>query len=273
LPDGREVPLKVRSLVGLIPLFAVEVVDDAVLRRLPEFATRLKWFLDYRPDLAQLVSRWQEAGKGERHLLSLLRGHRMKRLLLRMLDEAEFLSPHGVRAVSKAHEAQPYVLAHEGHRFGIRYVPGESDSNLFGGNSNWRGPVWMPVNYLLVESLREFHRYYGDEFTVECPVGSGRKLSLREAADELSRRLGRLFLRGANSWRPCFGQAALHQDDPHFRDHVLFHEYFHGDTGRGVGASHQTGWTGLVALLLHPRTEDTVCGFAIEERTPAHAET
>ncbi|MBD0274206.1 MAG: hypothetical protein ICV73_20030, partial [Acetobacteraceae bacterium] len=171
-----------------------------------------------------------------------------------------------------AHEAQPYILEHEGSRFGVGYVPGESDGNLFGGNSNWRGPVWMPMNYLLVESLREFHRYYGDDFTVECPVGSGRKLNLREVADELSRRLGRLFLRGADGRRPCFGDSALHQDDPHFRDHVLFHEYFHGDTGRGVGAAHQTGWTGLVALLLHPRTEGTVCGFAIDERTPEHAD-
>jgi hypothetical protein len=272
LPDGRETRLKVRSLVGLIPLFAVEVIDDAVLRKLPEFAARLRWFLDYRPDLARLVSRWQEAGKRERHLLSLLRGHRMKCLLRRMLDETEFLSPNGVRALSKAHEAQPYVLEHGGSRFGAGYVPGESDSNLFGGNSNWRGPVWMPVNYLLVESLREFHRYYGDDFTVECPVGSGRKLNLREVADELSRRLGRLFLRGPDGRRPCFGDSALHQDDPHFRDRVLFHEYFHGDTGRGVGAAHQTGWTGLVALLLHPRTEDTVCGFAIDERTPEHAD-
>src|SRR5918998_1032692 len=266
LPDGGETRLKVRSLVGLIPLFAVEVIDDAVLRRLPEFAGRLRWFLDYRPDLASLVSRWQEAGTGERRLLSLLRGHRMKCLLRRMLDETEFLSPHGVRAFSKAHEAEPYVLEHEGHRFGIRYVPGESDGNLFGGNSNWRGPVWMPVNYLMVESLREFHRYYGDDFKVECPVGSGRKLSLREVADELSCRLGSLFLRGHRGRRPCFGDCALHQDAPHFRDHVLFHEYFPGDTGRGVGAAYQTGRTGLVALLLHPRTEDTVRGFVIPAR-------
>ena len=273
LPDGSETRLKVRSLVGLIPLFAVEVIDTAVLRKLPEFATRLRWFLDYRPDLARLVSRWQEPGTGERRLLSLLRGHRMKCLLRRMLDETEFLSPHGVRAVSRAHAAQPYVLEHDGHRFGVGYVPGESDGSLFGGNSNWRGPVWMPVNYLLVESLREFHRYYGDDFTVECPVGSGRNLSLREVAEELSRRLGRLFLRGADGRRPCFGDAALHQDDPHFRDHLLFHEYFHGDTGRGVGAAHQTGWTGLVALLLHPRAEGTARGLATEERTPAHAAT
>jgi hypothetical protein len=272
LPDGREVPLKARSLVGLIPLFAVEVVDDAALRKLPDFANRLTWFLDHRPDLANLVSRWHQPGTDGRRLLSLLRGHRMKRLLWRMLDETEFLSPHGVRALSKAHEARPYVLEHEGHRFGVRYVPGESDNTLFGGNSNWRGPVWMPVNYLLVESLREFHRYYGSDFTVECPVGSGRQLSLRQAADELSRRLGRLFLRGADGRRPCFGESALHQDDPHFRDHVLFHEYFHGDNGRGVGAAHQTGWTGLVALLLHPRTEATVCGFIMSGRTPANVD-
>jgi hypothetical protein len=173
LPDGSDVPLRVRSMVGLIPLFAVEVIDQAVLDKLPDFAQRLKWFLNYRPNLAKLVSRWQECGRGETHLLSLLRGHRMKALLRRMLDETEFLSDHGVRAVSRYHADNPYAFEHAGNRFAVGYLPGESDSGLFGGNSNWRGPVWMPVNYLLVESLREFHRYYGDDFTVECPVGSG----------------------------------------------------------------------------------------------------
>ena len=191
LPDGSDVPLRVRSMVGLIPLFAVEVVDQAVLDKLPEFAARLKWFLNYRPDLAKLVSRWQECGRGETHLLSLLRGHRMKALLRRMLDETEFLSDHGVRAVSRYHADNPYTFEHAGNRFSVGYLPGESDSGLFGGNSNWRGPIWMPVNYLLIESLREFHRYYGDDFTVECPVGSGQRMTLRGVADELSRRLSR----------------------------------------------------------------------------------
>jgi hypothetical protein len=174
----------------------------------------------------------------------------MKRLLVRMLDETEFLSDYGIRAVSKFHEKNPYVFEREGSRFSVGYVPGESTSGVFGGNSNWRGPIWMPVNFLLIESLRRFHRYYGDDFRVECPVGSGRYLNLEEVATELSRRLSRLFLIDENGRRPVFGDSARHQSDPAFRDNVLFYEYFHGDSGRGVGASHQTGWTGLVALLL-----------------------
>jgi hypothetical protein len=196
------------------------------------------------------VSRWTEPGTEERHLLSLLRGHRMKRLLTRMLDESEFLSDYGIRSVSKHHESAPFVFEHQGNRFGIAYVPGESTSSLFGGNSNWRGPIWMPVNFLLIESLRRFHRYYDDDFKVECPVGSGQYLNLDQVADELSRRLARLFLKDADGRRPVFGDSPRHATDPAFRDNVLFHEYFHGDTGRGIGASHQTGWTGLVALLL-----------------------
>ena len=250
VPGGRRVPLRVRSMVGLIPLFAVEVLDGCVFSRLPEFTRRLRWFLEYRPDLARLVSRWNEPNSEERHLLSLLRGHRMKRLLARMLDETEFLSNYGIRAVSKFHEKNPYVFEHEGSRFSVSYAPGESTSGVFGGNSNWRGPIWMPVNFLLIESLRRFHRYYGDDFRVECPVGSGRYLNLEEVATELSRRLSRLFLIDENGRRPMFGDSARHQSDPAFRDNVLFYEYFHGDSGRGVGASHQTGWTGLVALLL-----------------------
>ena len=258
LPGGHSVPLRVRSMVGLIPLYAVQVIENSVLQALPGFASRLTWFLKNRPELAQLVSRWQEAGAGERHLLSLLRGHRMKRLLRRMLDETEFLSDYGVRGLSKYHEKHPFELEHNGMRFSVGYVPGESNSGLFGGNSNWRGPIWMPVNYLLVESIYEFHRYYGDDFKVECPTGSGRYMSLREVADELSRRLARIFLRGSNGRRPVFGDNPIQQEDPAFRDHLLFHEYIHGDTGRGVGASHQTGWAGLIALVLHPHTDDTV---------------
>ena len=250
LPGGNHVPLRVRSMVGLIPLVAVEVLDGSVFEKLPEFTRRLRWFLEYQPNLARLVSRWAEANAEERHLLSLLRGHRMKRLLVRMLDETEFLSDYGVRSVSKYHEQNPFVFEHEGHRFSIGYVPGESASGLFGGNSNWRGPIWMPLNYMIIESLRRFHRYYGDEFRVECPVGSGRYLHLSEVATELSRRLARLFLLDASGRRPVFGDSPRHRDDPIFRDHILFYEYFHGDTGRGLGAAHQTGWTGLVALLL-----------------------
>ncbi len=250
LPDTETIPLRVRTIVGLIPLFAVEVIGSRAFEALPEFSERLQFFLDNRPDLAALISRWGEPGTGERHLLSLLRGHRVKMLLRRMLDPAEFLSPHGVRALSKAHEAHPYVLQVNGRSFSIGYEPGEGTTRSFGGNSNWRGPVWMPVNILLVDSLREFHRYYGDDFQVECPAGSGRLASLRDVADELAARLKTLFLRGADGRRACFGDDEIAQTDPHFRDNLVFNEYFHGDTGRGLGAAHQTGWTGCIALLL-----------------------
>jgi hypothetical protein len=250
--DGAITPLRVRSMVGLIPLFAVEVLEPELLAQLPQFAERLRWFLAYRPDLAKLVARWSEPGSGDLRLLALLRGSRMKRVLARMLDETEFLSPHGVRALSRSHADQPYVFDQHGLSTSVRYQPGESDSGLFGGNSNWRGPVWFPVNHLIIESLRKFQRYYGDDFRVECPTGSGTFLSLGEVADELSARLARLFERDANGERPIYHGTALAQD-PHWAEHCLFYEYFHGDTGRGVGASHQTGWTGLIALQLDPR--------------------
>ena len=254
LPNGETSPLKVRSMVGLIPLCAVETLEPELLAQTPEFARRLEWFLRYRPDLAALVSRWQEPGAGERRLLSLLRGSRMKKLLRRMLDESEFLSEHGLRAISKHHEETPFTFSWNGGSVSVAYEPGESGSELFGGNSNWRGPVWMPLNFLLIESLQKFHHYYGDDFRVECPAGSGTFLTLDQIAAKLSRRLAMLFLRGAGGGRPFQGESALQRDDPHFRDLILFYEYFHGDTGRGVGASHQTGWSGLVAKLLQPRS-------------------
>jgi len=253
LPDGSMTPLKVRSMVGLIPLFAVETLEPELLDRVPEFKRRLEWFLAYRPDLASLVSHWNEEGRGNRRLLSLLRGHRMKRLLKRMLDETEFLSPYGIRALSRVHAASPYSYHVNGMDLQVGYQPAESDSGLFGGNSNWRGPVWFPVNFLLIESLQKFHHYYGDEFRVECPTGSGILVTLEEAASELASRLTRIFLRDASGARPVYSDHPRMQQDAHFRDHVLFYEYFHGDSGRGVGASHQTGWTGLVAKLLMPR--------------------
>jgi hypothetical protein len=252
LPNNERIKLKVRSMVGLIPLFAVEVLDEEIFQQMPEFTARLDWFLQNRPDLANLISRWGERGKNQRHLLSLLRGHRMKRLLKRMLDTSEFLSPYGVRALSRVHLDQPYRLYTNGTEFSVKYQPGESDSQLFGGNSNWRGPVWFPVNYLLIESLQRFHHYYGDEFKVEHPTGSGRLLTLREIAADLSQRLIGLFRKDAQGKRPIFGNQPLMQNDPHFCDYLLFHEYFDGDTGRGLGASHQTGWTGLVAKLIQP---------------------
>ena len=247
-PDGTVAKMRVRSLVGLIPMLAVEVIGPDVIAKLPEFADRLRWFLRYRPDLASLISRWTEPGVGENQLLSLLRGHRLKMLLVRMLDESEFLSEHGVRSVSRAHLEHPFTLQVDGHGYGVDYEPGESRTGLFGGNSNWRGPVWMPINTLLIESLRRFDSYYGPEFTVECPVGSGRMLTLAQVAAELSGRLVRLFLRGHDGERPALRGSRLPQRGA--EDAVLFHEYFHGDTGQGLGASHQTGWTGLVALLI-----------------------
>jgi hypothetical protein len=274
LPDGQMLPLKVRSMVGLIPLFAVETLEPELCAKVPAFTERLDWFLNYRPDLAALVSRWNEPRKGERRLLSLLRGSRMKKVLRRMLDETEFLSNYGVRALSRHHREHPYVLEWNNERFSVEYQPGESTSGLFGGNSNWRGPVWMPLNYLIIESLQKFHHYYGDDFKVECPTGSGRYHTIDEVATELAARLTRIFLRNNAGERPVFGDNRRLQDDPHFRDHVLFHEYFHGDTGRGLGASHQTGWTGLVAKLLQPRRQasegtDVRRGDAAERRSHA----
>ena len=250
LPDGERIPLRLRSMVGLIPLFAVEVLDASVFTRLPQFTARLRWFLDHRPQLARLVSRWIDPSAGERHLLSLLRGHRMKRLLARMLDETEFLSDYGVRSLSKIHASNPYVFEHAGNQISVHYIAGECATDVFGGNSNWRGPIWFPVNFLLIESLQKFHSYYGDDFKVECPVGSGTLLHLGQVAAELARRLCRLFLRDQAGRRPVFGDSPIEQRDPNFRDNLLFYEFFDGDTGKGLGAAHQTGWTALVASLM-----------------------
>ena len=278
-PDGRTVPLKVRSAVGLIPLFAVETLEEETLSALPEFQERLNWYLRNRPAMAALVSRWEEPGIGERHLLSLLRGHRMKCLLRRMLDETEFLSEYGIRALSKYHEANPFRIETNGTNYEVPYWPGESESGLFGGNSNWRGPIWMPMNFLIIESLQKFHHYYGDDFKVECPSRSGKFLTIIEIADELSRRLMGLFLPGPDGQRAVNKVHPKQAGDPHFRDYVLFHEYFHGDTGRGVGASHQTGWTGLIAKLIQPRrcvsdvseeSKDTVVATTPITPDPAH---
>ena len=249
LPEGGYERIKLRSLVGLIPLLAVETVEPDLLSRLPGFATRLEWLLNYRPDLAALVSRWHEPGAGDRRLLALVRGSRMKRLLRRMLDPAEFLGDYGVRSLSKYHAEHPYALELGGARLGVGYEPAESQTGLFGGNSNWRGPIWFPINFLLIEALQKFHHYYSDDFRVECPTGSGTYLSLREIADLLSRRLIRLFLPDEQGRRPFAGDDPR-ATDARWNEHLLFHEYFDGDTGRGLGASHQTGWTGLVAKLL-----------------------
>jgi hypothetical protein len=255
LPDDQHFPLKVRSMVGLIPLFAVETLEPELLSRLPDFKRRLEWFIDHRPDLTQNIACMRTPGRGERRLLSIVDRDRLRRVLRLMLDEQEFLSPYGIRALSRFHHDHPYTLTVHGVEHRVDYEPAESSTGLFGGNSNWRGPIWFPVNYLIIESLQKFHYYLGDDYKVECPTGSGRMMTLWEVAAELSRRLTRIFLRGPDGKRPVYGGLGKFQNDPHWRDLLLFHEYFHGDNGAGVGASHQTGWTGLVAKLLQQSGE------------------
>jgi hypothetical protein len=254
MSDGGHLPIQVRSMVGLIPLFAVETLEPEVLDRLPAFRRRMQWFLDHHPDVPKLMDMTKQSPQGVRRLLSTVGRDRLLRVLRFMLDEQEFLSPYGVRSLSKFHQGHPYRLTLDGTEHAVDYEPGESTSSLFGGNSNWRGPVWFPLNYLLIESLQKFHYYYGDEFKVECPTGSGQMRTLWEVAGELSRRLIHLFLR-AKGRRPIYADIELLQTDPNWRDLVLFHEYFHGDTGAGLGASHQTGWTALVAKLIEQSGE------------------
>jgi Glycosyl hydrolase family 63 C-terminal domain len=254
-PGGRYLPLKVRSLVGLMPLLAVDTIQWQLIEALPGFKARLEWYLMHRPDLASLVSRWQEPGMGERRLVALTRGHRMKCLLRRMLDPEEFLSDYGVRSVSKFHQTHPYVLRVRGEDKVVNYEPAESQTGLFGGNSNWRGPVWFPINYLLIESLQQFHHYYGDDFKVECPTGSGRLMHLNEVANELSNRLIKIWLRNEKGECAFARASAGALNGGQDRERYWFHEYFHGDVGAGLGASHQTGWTGLVAKLIQQQGE------------------
>jgi len=255
LPNGERMPLRVRSMVGLIPLFAVETLEPEVLEQLKGFRTRLAWFVENRRDLTGNVACMRTCGLGERRLLSIAGRDQLRRVLQVMLNENEFLSPYGIRALSKFHDRNPYVLNVGGVEHRVDYQPGESRTGLFGGNSNWRGPIWFPVNYLLIESLQKYHHYLGDDFKVEFPTGSGNMLSLAEVAAELSRRLSKIFLRNADGRRPVFAQIDKFHNDPHWQDLILFHEYFHGDTGEGVGANHQTGWTGLVAKLLQQSGE------------------
>jgi hypothetical protein len=255
LPDGTAKPLKVRSMVGLIPLYAVESLEPEAIARMPKFERRMKWFLENRPELRNHVVE-HDMGKGQvRRLLSLVNGVRLASVLKYMVDENEFLSDYGIRAISRFHKQHPYIMNVDGHEHRVDYEPGESSTGLFGGNSNWRGPIWMPVNYLLIESLQKFDHFYGSRFQQEYPTGSGKMLSLWDVAAEISRRLTRIFLRDAEGKRPVHGQQEKFQTDPHWKDLILFHEYFHGDTGAGVGASHQTGWTGVVAKLLQQSGE------------------
>jgi hypothetical protein len=253
-PDGGHELLKMRTIVGLIPMFAVEVLDEKLLASVPQFAARMSWLLANRPKLAALVSHWEEPGKGATRLLSLLRGHRLKRLLARMLDTNEFLSDYGVRSLSKVYADKPYVFRDT--NLVISYQPAESQTDLFGGNSNWRGPVWMPINFLIIESLQRFHHYFGDDFKVEYPTGSDERTTLLEVANALTARITRLFLRDPETGRrACFGDNETLQQDPNFQNYLLFNEYFNGDTGQGLGASHQTGWTGLITKLLQQRQD------------------
>jgi hypothetical protein len=250
LPDGRYHPLKVRSMVGLIPLFAVQTLEQETLRRLPGFKSRLEWFIENRPELRKNVACMRTPGMGERRLLSIVNQDKLRKILRRMLNEKEFLGPYGIRAVSRYHAEHPYVFDINGHEYRVDYEPAESTSGLFGGNSNWRGPIWFPVNFLLIESLQKFHYYLGDNYKVECPTGSGKEMTLWEVATELSNRLMKIFLKDPSGRRPVYGGSERFQTDPNWGDHILFYEYFHGDNGAGIGASHQTGWTGAVAKLV-----------------------
>ncbi len=273
--DGRHIPLSVRSLVGIIPLIAVEVLDERKIQKLVGFRRRMQWFLDNRPDLARHIACMEPrmGEEGVHRLLSIPSRARLERVLRYLLDETEFLSPHGIRSVSRVHGDRPYVFDVGGNTYSVDYVPGEGNTGLFGGNSNWRGPIWFPVNFLVLEALERYHYFYGDDLTVECPVGSGRAMNLGEAARELARRLASIFLPDAAGLRPCHGGDPRYATDPHWKDLVLFHEYFHGETGRGVGASHQTGWTALVLRSIEDtaRMRPADATSTAEPRGPAPA--
>ena len=248
-------PLRMRSLVGLIPLFAVETLEPDILERMPNFARRMQWFIENRPDLEDNVACMIDPGAGERRLLSVVDRERLQRVLTYMLDENEFFSPYGIRSVSKYHEQHPYILRVNGEEYRVDYEPAESTSSLFGGNSNWRGPIWFPVNFLMIEALQKFHHYFGDSFQIECPTGSGQMMNLWQVSQELSQRLTRIFTKDSRGRRAVYGGTEKFQQDPHWKDYIFFYEYFHGDNGAGLGASHQTGWTGLIAKLIEQNAE------------------
>ena len=253
LPDGSVTRLKVRSMVGLLPLCATTVTEKWQRERVPKAMGTIQERLRRIPELAATMHPTGPGhlGVAERGLLALVNPERLRRILTKMLDEKEFLSPYGIRSLSRFHKRHPYVFRAGGQEHRVDYLPAESDSGMFGGNSNWRGPIWMPVNVMLIRALLNFYQYYGDSFTIECPTGSGRQLTLYQVAEELSSRLVSIFLKDGEGRRPVYGGAEKFQDDPHWRDLILFYEYFHGDNGAGLGASHQTGWTGIVARLMH----------------------
>lgn len=253
LNNGDSISLKLRSIVGLIPLFAVEIIEHDLLEKLPNFRDRMQWILKNKPELAELVSHWEVEGKGGKHLMSILRKKRLKRVLNRMVDENEFLSDYGIRSMSKVYENSPYEFNVDGKSFTVKYTPAESDSSMFGGNSNWRGPIWFPINFLIVESLQRFHYYYGDQFQIEYPANSKELRNLDFVANDLSKRLYSIFSKDENGNRPFNGQNDLLNHNEFFKDYIMFYEYFNGDTGQGIGASHQTGWTATIAKLIQPR--------------------
>jgi hypothetical protein len=267
--NGQSIPLKIRSMVGIIPLFTVDVLDEATIDRVPGFRKRMDWFLNHRKDLSTYMTclerNSEESGPGGKpgtmRLLAIPTRERLERILRYLLDEDKFLSPFGVRSLSKYHEKHPFVYYTNGEELRVQYIPGESDSPMFGGNSNWRGPIWFPLNYLLIEALERYHQFYGDDLRVECPTGSGHYINLQQVADEIRQRLARLFLKNDSGDRPSYSRGEDLVNDPHWRDLVLFYEYFHADTGRGLGASHQTGWTALIAPILeslaHRRAAET----------------
>jgi hypothetical protein len=251
LPNGQAQRLKVRSMVGLLPLCAATTFDGAVMEKYPQLRERLRRFLDARPELRMAIHDPVKTGYAGRRLASILDETKLRRVLQKMLDENEFLSPYGLRSLSRFHADHPYTISVSGQEYRVSYLPAESDTGMFGGNSNWRGPIWMPVNILIIRALLQYYTYYGNAFLVECPTGSGRQMNLYQVAEELSRRLSAIFLRGSDGRRPVFGGSRQFQEDPHWRDCILFYEYFHGDNGAGLGANHQTGWTGVIARTMH----------------------
>ena len=251
LPNGQSQRLKVRSMVGLLPLCAASTFDGTLLKVYPELVERLQRFLQARPEITVEIHDPSKPGVAGRHLTSILDEHKLRRVLAKMLDEQEFLSEFGIRSLSRFHAEHPYVFHAGGQEYRVAYLPAESDTGMFGGNSNWRGPIWMPVNSLIIRALLQYYGYYGNDFKVECPTGSGRLMTLYQVAEEISRRLGNIFLKGADGRRPVYGGSEKFQTDPHWRDLILFYEYFHGDNGAGLGASHQTGWTGIIARGMH----------------------
>ncbi|MGP0049046.1 MAG: MGH1-like glycoside hydrolase domain-containing protein, partial [Solirubrobacteraceae bacterium] len=268
LPDGTGTRIKVRSLVGLLPICATTVIEADVIERYPQVAAQIRAFLERNRDLLANIADPLVPGVNGRRLLSLVNEDKLRRILTRMLDEERFLGPHGIRSISRWHLDHPYVFDVAGVEHRVQYEPAESTSGMFGGNSNWRGPVWFPINMLLVRALLQHYRYYGDDFTIECPTGSGTMMTLYEVAGELSRRLVTTFLRDGDGRRPVYGATRLFQEDPHWRDLILFYEYFHGDNGAGLGASHQTGWTGLVARLIQGMGQFTPAAALTDDQWP-----